>query len=354
MTKQINSVIIDDLETITRNSKDDLEKIVNSHVVLTGASGYIGTWLTLSFLHARDRLSGTGSIVLSCRDSNPIRSIIQQAEFKHGYEFLETDIRNFPAGVINDNSIVIHAATPARESLNVHRPLEMFDIIVEGQKRLLQLSSHKDSVKFVFLSSGAVYGKQPMDLKAIPESWTGGPAITDVKNSYHEAKRVAELLGFISQNKGNLSFVSARLFAFLSPFLPLNEHFAAGNFLKNALDEETIVIKSGGGSIRTYQYSTDLCAWMWAIAVRGKRGLAYNVGSDEEVKISELANRIRTISQSKQPVEIDGFDTNETVTRYVPSLALAKHDLDVDNNVLLDEAISRTLSWARKIKATDK
>lgn len=341
----INKIIWEDLEEITATSEKSLQKIVNSQVVLTGASGFVGKWLTLSFLNSRRNLNGQGEIVLNCRNPESLISLLQEAGFNDGYRALPGDVRNFPLGVIEDHSLMINAATPASASFNSQRPLEMYEIIVEGQRRLLELASQKTSVRMLFLSSGAVYGMQPLHQNEIDENWSGAPDITNPNNSYHEGKRVAELMGAIYSSTSSTHIMTARLFAFLAPFLPLREHFAAGNFLADAIDGQPIQINSGGGSVRSYQYASDLCNSLWTILERGRRNDVFNVGSDEQVTIRELARKITIASDTGLPIQINGIDTPENVSRYVPSVQKISKQLGVKNKVDVDEAIRRTLSW---------
>ena len=347
MPTQINEVIREDLETITATARGELQRIVNSHVVLTGASGFIGKWLTLSFLHARQEFGGSGEIILNCRNSAPLQELLRESKFDGGYQILECDVRSFPEEVIQDGTLLVHAATPARATLNSENPLEMFDIIIEGQKRLLQLAAMKKSVRFLFLSSGAVYGVQPMDLVGIPETWAGAPDVSNSSNAYHEGKRAAELIGNIYSSSTTLEFVSARLFAFLAPFLPLDEHFAAGNFLKNAIDGLAITINSGGGSVRSYMYSTDMCIDLWCLLLNGVNREAYNVGSSTEVCLRDLAMKTRNVVNPVSEINIVGTDTEKNVSRYVPDIAkihLLTKRVSINT---LEDAISRTSRWVR-------
>lgn len=348
MPKMVTEVIREDLTNITNGAKSDLEKIVNSQLVLTGASGFIGKWLSLSYLHARQELGGDGTIVLSARDTSKLRQVIAEAGFKTGFEYVNSDIRDFPANVIGDRSLVINAATPARESLNLSQPLEMFDIIVNGQRKLLDLCTNKVAVRFLFLSSGAVYGKQPTNIAKLSEKWTGAPEITDPSNSYHEGKRVAELLGNICSKNSSLEFVSARLFAFLAPFLPLNEHFAAGNFLRDASIGRDIKINSGGGSIRSYQYATDLCIDLWSLLNRGVSGESYNVGSDVETSILQLAEVIKRTTNSDIGIIVQGQDDESNVSRYVPLVDKCISISKRQSGVSLEVAIKRTSTWIKQ------
>jgi dTDP-glucose 4,6-dehydratase len=220
----------------------------------------------------------------------------------------------------------------------------MLKVIIEGQERVLAEAVRMNN-KVLFLSSGAIYGRQPLDLNCLTETWPGAPQISDSNSAYHEGKRVAELMGNIAATKQGLHFITARLFAFIAPFLPLGTHFAAGNFIRDAITSNQIEIQSGGGSLRSYLYATDLCTSLWALLVRGQVANAYNVGSDLEVTILELANEVVRVVNKSANVIISGEDTLMNVSRYVPSVERMNNELKVSQSVSLEEAIARTARW---------
>jgi dTDP-glucose 4,6-dehydratase len=190
-----------------------------------------------------------------------------------------------------------------------------------------------------------VYGRQPLDLSHLPETWEGAPQISDSNSAYHEGKRVAELMGNIAATKQGLQFVTARLFAFIAPFLPLGTHFAAGNFIRDAATSNQIEIQSGGGSVRSYLYATDLCSSLWALLARGVSMRAYNVGSEQDVTIKDLALEIASCTNRNAEVVIHGVDDTENVNRYVPSVDRAFKELNVSQTVSLSQSILRTSNW---------
>jgi dTDP-glucose 4,6-dehydratase len=231
--------------------------------------------------------------------------------------------------------------------MNWANPGAMLDVIIEGQRRVIS-ECVRTSSRLLFLSSGAVYGRQPMEIDKLSESWEGAPDINKSESAYHEGKRLAELMANISREHEGLDFVTARLFAFLAPFLPFDTHFAAGNFMKDALEGAPISIKSGGGSVRSYQYATDLVSCLWKLLLNGRIGHAYNVGSEETVTIRVLAQTIAEEIDSSTDVRILGVDQPENVSRYVPSLRKIESELHVQNKVDLVGAIRRTALWARQ------
>jgi dTDP-glucose 4,6-dehydratase len=106
-----------------------------------------------------------------------------------------------------------------------------------------------------------------------------------------------------------------------------------------------ISVRSDGQSIRSYQYGSDLCIFLWALLIRGRSGEAYNVGSDEAISISNLAQQIKSTLKIVSKVEIIGKNDPATHTRYVPSIAKIKTELSVSNVVDLQSSVARTAKW---------
>lgn len=345
--QHITEQILSDLEEINQNSAIDLEDIVNKPLVITGASGFVGTWLALSWVSARKKLNGRGQLVVTSRNPQSLIPLIKVIDSQSPVTALSSDIRNLHIPNEFRDGNLIHAATPASAALNSSDPATMLKIIIEGQEQVIAEAIRMNN-RVLFLSSGAVYGRQPHDLSHIPETWEGAPQIGDYNSAYHEGKRVAELIGNIAATKQGLHFVAARLFAFIAPFLPLGTHFAAGNFIRDAVTSNQIDIQSGGGSVRSYLYATDLCSSLWALLARGQSVRAYNVGSEQEVTIKDLALEVASCTNRSAEVVIHGVDNSENVNRYVPSVDRAMKELGISQVVNLSQAILRTSAWLKE------
>jgi nucleoside-diphosphate-sugar epimerase len=347
--QHITAQILSDLEEINQNSASDLEEIVNKPLVITGASGFVGTWLTLSWVAAHKKFNGRGQLLITSRNPQSLIPLTRAINPRSPVTVLASDIRNLhiPSDFRNGN--LIHAATPASAALNASDPAAMLKVIIEGQERVISEAIRMNN-KVLFLSSGAVYGRQPLDVTHLPETWEGAPQIGDSNSAYHEGKRVAELMGNIAVSKEGLHFVTARLFAFIAPFLPLGSHFAAGNFILEAVTSNQIEIQSGGGSIRSYLYATDLCVNMWALMSRGQTMRAYNVGSEQEVSIQNLAVAVVNCTNNEAQITVKGIDTFENVTRYVPSVERIRSEIGFSQTVTLQQALSRTSTWLKEME----
>jgi dTDP-glucose 4,6-dehydratase len=158
---------------------------------------------------------------------------------------------------------------------------------------------------------------------------------------YGEAKREAERLCAES----GVDFVTARAFAFLGPYLPLDAHFAAGNFLRDARRGGPILVRGDGTALRSYLYPADLVVWLLRILLRGRRARAYNVGSDEVVSTAQLARCIAVAVRRPPEVVIQSVQPQGPQNIYLPDIRRARAELNLDVAIPLQDAIARTLAF---------
>jgi UDP-glucuronate decarboxylase len=301
----------------------------------------------LSWASARQKYKGKGKLLLTSRSPDAVWEKALKIDSKCPVQRIAADIKNFTIPDEFYYGYIIHAATPASASLNSDDPYKMYNIIIEGQERILA-EALKASSRLLFLSSGAVYGKQPLDLEKLSEEFSFDKNDGGKISAYHDGKRAAEMQSDIAVLRWDTDVVTARLFAFIAPFLPFGTHFAAGNFMQDALQSSQVIIKSGGGSVRSYQYATDMCSNLWALAVRGSTGEKYNVGSDVAVSIKDLAQAVVRNVNPVAKVVITGKDTIENTSRYLPSIEKISSQLKIKNHVGLDDALKRTALWWRQ------
>lgn len=307
-------------------------------IFVTGGTGFFGSWLLESFIHANSKLSLGAELHVLSRDPNAFRAKAPHLADDSAVHFHRGDVCDFefPSGTF---SHIIHAATTASAQLNIDRPSFMLETILQGSRRTLEFARQCGAKKFLFTSSGAVYGRQPPELSHIPESYVGAPDPLSPVSAYGEGKRCAELLSVL-EGQSKFNVVIARCFAFFGPYLPLNSNFAVGNFIRDGLNGGTIQVGGDGTPYRSYLYGADLAIWLWTLLVSGRNGQAYNVGSDLSLSIGDLAHKVAQFSQSQ--VKVAKIPpSGQKAERYVPSVERAHRELGLKPRIGLEEGLKR-------------
>jgi len=335
-----------DLDHILTHTEGLWEELRGERLFITGGTGFFGCWLLESFIQANNKFNLNASALVLTRDYDVFKKNMPHLAKNPIIQFHIGDIKdfNFPEG---EFSHIIHAAaTSASATFKGEDPLLKFDTVVEGTRHTLEFAVQCHAKKFLLTSSGAVYGKQPSNMTHIAEEYCGAPDPTDLNSAWGESKRAAEFLCALYSRKYGIEAKIARCFSFVGPRLPLDIHYAIGNFIRDGLRKKPIIIKGDGSPYRSYLYIADLVIWLWTILFRGKVCRPYNVGSEEEIDIYTLA---KIVAQTFQPeLEVRVMEKrmpNRFVERYVPSTQRAFRELDLHQVIDLKESIKRTIRW---------
>ena len=337
---------IEDLEHIYQNTQDIWDSFRGKSIFLTGGTGFFGKWLLESFIYINEKLDLKAKITTLTR--NP-ESFLNDFPFYNNYKntvrFVKGDILTYDFNLEDKFHFIIHAATAASESLNKSNPLLMMDTITVGTRKVLDFAITQPLEGFLFVSSGAIYGKQPWNVSHISEEDSFKVDINNPKSAYAEGKRIAELYCSTYFEKLHLPIKIARCFAFVGPYLPLDSHFAIGNFINHVIHDKDIIIKGDGSTIRSYMYASDLMIWLWEILIKGEVNIPYNVGSDEPISIMELAEKIKNLSKNNIDINILGTPISyENLDIYCPSISKIQK-LNLYQIIDINESLNKTLKF---------
>lgn len=333
-----------DIEYVLQTTEKLWPEVRGQRIFLTGGTGFFGCWLLETFLAANDAFGLDAGITVLSRSTEGFRQRSPHLANHRVVELVAGDVREFPFPA-GEFRYVLHAATESvpRQDL---RPQDMLATIVDGTRRCLAFAEMHGTRKFLLTSSGAVYGPQPTGMSHIPEEYPGAPNAASPAAAYGEGKRLAELLCAMTAAESGMECKIARCFAFVGPHLPLDAHFAIGNFLRDAMHGGPIRIQGDGTPRRSYLYAADLAIWLWTMLLRAPSMRPYNVGSGQDRSIREIAEAVARVLDPGMEIQVAQAAVPGTaVHRYVPRVEAAIRELEVPEGIPLEDAIRRTAAW---------
>jgi nucleoside-diphosphate-sugar epimerase len=347
MRSELIDMIREDCQAVVGSRVGQLEALRGGCLLVTGGTGFVGTWLAELIAYLNDRHGfGTHLMLLSSRAHN-FRAKAPHLAVRDDVALLERDVRGLfeiPAEV----EWIIHAAGSPDHRLHTSDPVRTIAVIVQGTEAVLSSATRLPRLRKVLnVSSGLVYGPQPWDLPAMSEEFRGAVDSSAVGSAYAEAKRLAETLCAAYRNQHRLPIVNARPFAFIGPYQLLDRPWAVNNFLRDGLLGGPIRIQGDGETVRSYLYPSDMAWWLLRLLLDGKTGASYNVGSPEAVTLLSLAQRISELLPARPDVLTRQAREGAPRSTFVPDVTLSRQELGLSASVDLDTALRRTLAWNR-------
>ena len=345
-------------------SENIYEKFPESHlkelhlkkIFLTGGTGFFGKWL-LDFFHwANEKKRIDVKVFVLTRRKKECEEKFNH--YSNNIYFVEGDLLQDLKLENLKVDYCLHAGTSTDAKVINDNPITAFDTIIDGTRRVLEFAKRSQASRFLMVSSGAIYGRQSLKISHQIEDNSCSCDVTSKQFVYHESKRAAELLSSLYSSQHGLHVSMARCYAFCGPHLPLDKHFAVGNFIKDYLDDKSITIKGDGTSLRSYMYPSDLVLWLMTALLRGENNRAYNIGSEESLSILDLAKTVKIAGDEAfrelglEPrscdIQVLGKAKGVAPERYVPSTRRAREELKLTCYIKTKEAIKETIKWEWK------
>lgn len=343
--KSMHQLPQEDLETITIRYAPLWKMLDGARLFITGGTGFFGHWLVESALHARAFFKLDFEITLLSRSPDQALNKFPHWGGLDGLFWIKGDVRYFEYPT-DRFSHIIHAATDTRPQIQANS-IELLDTIVNGTKHILGLAAHVNAERVLYVSSGATYGKKS-EFHGYFEDELSAPDSMSPGSSYGIGKRYSEHLGILTAKTYGFDFIVARCFAFVGPGLPIDGHFAIGNFIRDALYSPSISVKSDGTSVRSYLYAADLVIWLYTLLLQAPSGRAFNVGSDQAISIHDLAHLVRDQLSPNKEIFFQGKPSIPQISDiYIPKIDRAKSELGLEVWTPLRKAIASTANWVK-------
>jgi dTDP-glucose 4,6-dehydratase len=349
-TMSTSKLPVVDFHRIDHGIGSNSEALRNSKVLLTGPSGFFGTWMLETLLWLNMSKSLNMAIHVVVRNTIAFKKGISSWT-ESQIKIIEGDLSTL---IITPDTYkyIIHLASDQIRSDDVTSLFNHMNRSVSAANNLITLAKICETESILFTSSGAVYS----DYLGLHSS--GSPFVENIQHAkelqnekaiYAETKRYIELLFSTASVNFNFKIKIARCFSFIGPFLPLNSNYAIGNFIRDALQGRDIVIKGNGKPFRSYMYASDLILFLLLILIKGRSSIPYNVGSTEVYSIQEVAKMVRDISGSISEIQILNLRSNDGASeKYLPDLNNIINEFGLNDLIKLDSAIEKTIEWNRK------
>lgn len=328
---------IEDIESVLE-IESDFSKFKDSSILITGATGLIGTVLADMLLFLNKKFNLNLYLVLISRKNSK--------KYPECVKVLKHDI-NFPIKTDRKFDFIIHAASNTHPKQYADFPVSTITTNIIGTYNLLEMCRENPKTRFVLLSSVEIYGENlSEDKHPFKETEMGYLDCNTLRAGYCESKRVSESLCQAYKEQYGIEVIIPRLCRVYGPTLKKDDSKVLSQFLRNAMENQDIVLKSDGNQYYSYIYSSDAATAIIKTMLDGKNGEAYNIAdSKSNIKLKDLAHLVS--SKAEKSVIFKIPETTEAKGYSKSTLALL--DSEKINNLgwkpkyTIEEGVERTL-----------
>lgn len=340
-------IVRKDAINVIESNSCDLRSLEGGHIYITGGTGILGKWILELISVLNDHHYDIRVTVLS-RNPDVFKLVLKHLIRSSWLNLIKGDVRHL-CELPGDVSHIIHAAALTDRRIFASQPSLVADVNICGTQRIIHASNLLEEIpKFILLSSGLVYGNQPITMDRIDEDFAGPLHSNDVNSVYAESKRFSETLTACASSEYKLPAVILRPFAFVGPYQSLNLPWAITDFIRDALSGGPVRIMGDGSTVRSIMYAADFAYWVLAATALAKSKSTYNIGSPYPLDLLTLAEHI--IEPFNPPPKIITNMGGHRSTRLVPDVSRAMKDLGLKITIPAKEAITRTIEWHRLSK----
>lgn len=337
----------EDLSLIDIQSQAFIQKFESEDILISGASGFVGQWLTNSILALHERGLLNGKLHLISRNSSNLRKQLQNSDLKLSkVKIIESDLGSGNFIARKDQStygLIFHCATPAASLSSEMTEKEILAPATLGLEEIIDSACSRDgSTILINLSSGAVYGNSSRNKTVICENLKTISSFNE-ESAYTKAKVLSEELIIEAVNKGRILGCNPRLFAFAGPGIPLNTKFAVGDFVNAALNKKLIRIEGSPFTTRSYLYPAELVVLLLRTAVSPTLSNLH-IGSNQALTMIEIASIVDEVFEG---VGMGLSGTSLSPNHYVPEIDKTIEHLGYQPVIQIEEALVRWKEWIK-------
>ena len=303
-----NDYYREDLKGAIQNTYN-FHELKEKSILITGATGLIGSFIIDMLLYANEHYNMNINILAMGRSLSRLKERFNDDDTNPFLCFIEHDI-NDEIVVDESTDYIIHAAGNAYPAAFSQDPIGTVMGSIVGTRHLLEYAKAHMMGRFLFVSSGEVYGQGQGEEQAFKEDFIGGVDSMKVRSCYPLGKQVAENLCLAYHERYKLETIIVRPCHIYGPNITDSDNRATAEFIRAGISEENIVMKSEGRQVRSYCYIGDCASAILTVLLKGKAGEAYNIAhSEAKCSIKEFAMEVA--SEVDKPIIYNEMNVQE-------------------------------------------
>lgn len=334
----------DESREIKEIAKEFKQEFKDKTVLVSGAAGFLGSWLSEALLEAGAEVYGIDNF------ASGLRGNIETALKRKNFHFYEADVsKKLPEEVLKQSyDFVFHLASRASPFEFEHYPLEIIDSNTIGTRNMLEIAKKSDA-RFLFTSTSEIYG-QPKVVPT-PENYWGYVNPIGIRSCYDESKRLGETITMAYYRQYNLNVRIVRIFNTYGPRMRADGIYGrvVPRFIVQALKGEPITVFGNGKQTRSFCYVTDQIRGILKLMLSERaKGEVVNIGNPEEITIIHLAEVIKELTGSDSPIEFHPLPPDDPPRR-CPDITKARKLLGWEPLIGLRDGLKKTIEWFKGV-----
>ncbi|WP_201289281.1 NAD-dependent epimerase/dehydratase family protein [Pelistega ratti] len=286
-----NPILQEDLEFIANKILNN-GYFSNSTILITGATGLLGSLIVKSCLYANKIFNTNITVLATIRNREKADQVFQGFTSNPKLKLITNNLLE-PITINESIDFIVHTASITASKEMVENPTSVLLTAFESTKNLLEYLKKHSNTKMVYVSSMEYYGQISDNYENVTEEQLGYIDLSKPRSSYPESKRVCEALCNAYTAQYNLEVCSARLAQTFGAGVPLSDSRVFAQFAKSAVNKTDIILHTSGQSEGNYCYTADAIYGLFLLLQKGQQGQSYNIAHNH----SSILNMAKMVAE---------------------------------------------------------